>query len=108
MAGPETLSELFAVIEARKGAPPDESYTANLYSKGLEKIAQKLGEEATEAVIAAVARDGKALAAESADLLYHLLVLWAAKGVRPEDVYADLARRTGQSGIAEKRRRSRS
>ena len=106
-AGPAALERLFAVIEARRGADPSESYTAKLLAAGPGKIAQKLGEEAVEAALAAVDPQAKAgaLSAESADLLYHLLVLWAAKGVKPEDVWAELDRRAGTGGIQEKRSR---
>ena len=97
-----TLARLFATIEARKGADPTSSYTAKLFGKGKAKIAQKLGEEATETVIAAMQGDKAEVAAESADLLYHLLVLWAETGVAPDDVWAILDEREGISGIAEK------
>ena len=97
-----TLNRLFATIEARKGADPSSSYTAKLFGKGRAKIAQKLGEEAVETVIAAMQDDKGEVAAESADLLYHLLVLWADTGVAPEDVWAILEKREGISGIAEK------
>ena len=73
----EVLERLFQVIESRKGASPDSSYTAKLFSKGLKKISQKLGEESAETIIAALVEDEDALAGESADLLYHLLVLWS-------------------------------
>src|SRR5436853_3760603 len=99
------LERLWRVIESRRGADPETSYTAKLFSRGREKIAQKLGEEAVEAVIEGVKGDRKALIGESADLLYHLLVLWAETGVAPADVMAELAKREGSSGIAEKRRR---
>lgn len=97
-----TLDRLFATIESRKGADPASSYTAKLFGKGKAKIAQKLGEEATETVIAAMGGDQREVALESADLLYHLLVLWAETGVAPEDVWAILDEREGVSGIAEK------
>jgi phosphoribosyl-ATP pyrophosphohydrolase len=100
------LDRLWATIEARKAADPKSSYTAKLLAAGPPKAAQKLGEEAVEAVIAAVAQDEKALIAESADLLYHLLVLWAARGVAPEEVWTELQRREGISGIAEKSTRT--
>ncbi|HVB18416.1 MAG TPA: phosphoribosyl-ATP diphosphatase [Stellaceae bacterium] len=103
----DALDRLWRVIEARRGADPESSYTARLFSRGRAKIAQKLGEEAVEAVIEAVRGDATALIGESADVLYHLLVLWADMGVRPEDIAAELARREGTSGIAEKRGRSR-
>jgi len=101
-----TLDRLYEVIESRRGAHKKSSHTAKLFHKGTAKIAQKLGEEAVETVIEAVAGDTDALVAESADLLYHLLVLWAARGVRPTAVWAALEARRGQSGIAEKARRA--
>ncbi|MFT6581708.1 MAG: phosphoribosyl-ATP diphosphatase [Alphaproteobacteria bacterium] len=96
------LDRLYEVIAARKGANAESSYTAKLFARGTPKIAQKLGEEAVETVIAALAQDRAAVTAESADLLYHLLVLWADKGVAPGDVWAELARREGVSGLVEK------
>jgi len=101
----EALERLWRVIQSRRGADPATSYTAKLFARGREKIAQKLGEEAVEAVIEGVKGDRAALIGESADLLYHLLVLWAEAGMSPEDVAAELARREAQSGIAEKRGR---
>jgi len=103
----DVLERLFAVIEGRRGADPASSYTAKLFADGADKIAQKLGEEAVEAVIAAAARDPERLAAESADLLYHLLVAWAEAGLAPGDVWAELARREGVSGIEEKNAREK-
>jgi len=107
MADPlgEALERLWRVIESRRGADPDTSYTAKLFARGNAKIAQKLGEEAVEAVIEGVKGDRAALIGESADLFYHLLVLWAAVGVTPADVAGELKRREGTSGIAEKRGR---
>ncbi|MEM8988376.1 MAG: phosphoribosyl-ATP diphosphatase [Pseudomonadota bacterium] len=96
------LTELFSVIEKRRGASPDSSYTAHLLSGGETKCAQKFGEEAVEAVIAGAAGDAKALTAEAADALYHLLVLLAANNVALEDVAAELKRRQGVSGHTEK------
>lgn len=96
------LDALYTAIEARRGADPAVSRTAKLFAKGPNKIAQKVGEEAVEAVIEAVAGDNDALVAESADLLYHLLVLWAARGIAPAAVWAALEARRGTSGIAEK------
>src|SRR6201747_2777664 len=96
------LDRLFATIAARKGADPASSYTAKLLAEGVEKCAKKFGEEATETVIAAISRDKTELAKESADVLYHLAVLWAASGLTPDDVYAVLASREGQSGLDEK------
>jgi phosphoribosyl-ATP pyrophosphohydrolase len=99
------LERLWRVIESRRGADPNTSYTAKLFTRGNAKIAQKLGEEAVEAVIEGVKGDRAALVGESADLIYHLFVLWAALGVSPIDVAAELARREGTSGIAEKKGR---
>jgi phosphoribosyl-ATP pyrophosphohydrolase len=98
----EILERLFSVIEGRKGGDPSSSYTAKLLADGKSKIAKKLGEEATETIIAATAGTPAEVARESADLLYHLLVLWAAAGVKPAEVWAELARREGTSGLAEK------
>lgn len=100
------LDRLFATIESRKGADPSSSWTAKLLAGGPEKIAKKLGEESTETIIAALSQDGDALANESADLLYHLLVLWAAKGIAPEEVWRALQAREGTSGIEEKASRN--
>jgi phosphoribosyl-ATP pyrophosphohydrolase len=102
----DTLSRLEATIALRRLASPDESYVAKLHAKGLPKIAQKLGEEATEAVIAALARDEAELVGEAADLLFHLMVLLGAKGVTLEQVLNELDRREGVSGLAEKAARS--
>ena len=96
------LDRLYATINSRKGADPSTSYTAKLMARGREKLAQKLGEEATEAVIEAIKGDKVKLVAESADLLYHLLALWATLGIKPTAVWDELARREGVSGIAEK------
>jgi phosphoribosyl-ATP pyrophosphohydrolase len=98
----DALDRLFATIAARKGADPARSYTATLLAEGVEKCAKKFGEEATETVIAAISRDKTELAKESADVLYHLLVLWAASGITPEEVYAVLRAREGRSGLEEK------
>ena len=98
----EILQRLYAVIQSRKDVDPDSSYTASLLSAGLPNIAQKLGEEAVETVIAATMGDDRQIICESADLLYHLLVIWAASGVTPDEVWAELAAREGVSGIAEK------
>jgi phosphoribosyl-ATP pyrophosphohydrolase len=101
------LDTLYATVSARKGADPDTSYTAKLFAKGTAKIAQKVGEESVETVIAALAETPEKVASESADLLYHLTVLWADQGVTPEDVWKILAERQGISGIAEKASRSK-
>jgi len=96
------LEELERRIASRAAASPDESYTAKLIARGMNKAAQKLGEEATEAVIAAVTGNRAELVTEAADVLYHLLVVLRAAGVPLSDVMAELDRRTAQSGLAEK------
>jgi phosphoribosyl-ATP pyrophosphohydrolase len=96
------LERLAATIEARRGADPDSSWTAKLLSRGPEKCAEKFGEEAVEAIIAAARGDRAALTAEAADVLYHLLVMLAARDIPLDDVLAELDRREGTSGIAEK------
>jgi phosphoribosyl-ATP pyrophosphohydrolase len=96
------LDSLYDIIESRRGADPESSHTARLFSRGTDKIAQKLGEEAVETVIEGVRENKDGVVNESADLLYHLLVLWAASGVRPAEVWAALDGRKGISGIAEK------
>jgi len=96
------LEKLAATIEARKGADPDSSWTAKLLSKGPEKCAEKFGEEAVEAIIAAVKDDKAELTCEAADVLYHLLVMLASRDVALADVLAELGRREGVSGIEEK------
>jgi phosphoribosyl-ATP pyrophosphohydrolase len=101
------LSRLWDTIESRRGASADSSYTARLLAAGPVAIARKFGEESLEAIIEAVNSDSAALTRESADVLYHLLVLWAAAGITPDDVAAELARREGISGIEEKRNRRR-
>lgn len=97
-----SLEALAATIAARKGADPETSWTAKLLAKGPEKCAEKFGEEAVEAIIEAVKGDRARLTAEAADVLYHLLVMLAARDVTLEDVLAELERREGTSGIAEK------
>src|SRR5271170_3312984 len=101
------LDRLFATIAGRKGADPATSYTAKLFAEGRAKIARKLGEEAVETTVAALSEGPERLAGESADLLYHLLVLWAECGVAPAQVWAALAEREGISGIAEKNSRTK-
>ena len=96
------IDRLFAVVQSRKDCDPAASYTAKLFSQGTLKIAKKLGEEGVETALAAVGQDKQCLIAESADLLYHLLVLWAACGVEPGDAYAALEARVGRSGLEEK------
>jgi phosphoribosyl-ATP pyrophosphohydrolase len=97
----DSLDQLEAIICERRGADPGTSYTASLFAKGRTKIAQKLGEEAVETVIAACAEPAK-LVPEAADLLFHLLVLLADADLSLDDVRAELARREGVSGLAEK------
>ena len=97
-----TLDDLYATILSRKDADPDSSWTAKLLAKGPEKCAEKFGEEAVEAIIEAVKGDTEALTAEAADVIYHLLVMLASRGVELEDVMSELERRQSQSGIAEK------
>lgn len=101
-----TLDDLETRVATRAAASPDESYTAKLMARGMEKCAQKLGEEATEAVIAAVTGNRPELIKESADLLYHLLVVLQAAGIPLADVMAELDARTAQSGLAEKASRT--
>ena len=101
----DVLDRLFATIAARKGGDASQSYTAKLLAAGVEKCAAKFGEEATETVIAAIRQDKGELAKESADALYHLMVLWAASGITPDDVYAVLKSREGVSGLDEKANR---
>ncbi|CAK0758626.1 Phosphoribosyl-ATP pyrophosphatase [Azospirillaceae bacterium] len=103
--GPEILERLYQTVLSRRGSDPASSYTAKLFSRGTAKIAQKVGEEAVEAVIEAMRGDSAKLADESADLLYHLLVLWADAGLAPADVYARLTAREGTSGVDEKKAR---
>ncbi|MEM0989775.1 MAG: phosphoribosyl-ATP diphosphatase [Pseudomonadota bacterium] len=98
----EVLQRLSATIAARKGADPAGSHTAALLAKGPAKCAEKFGEEAIEAVIEAVRGDREALTREAADVVYHLLVMLAAQDLSVDDVLAELARREGTSGIAEK------
>jgi len=101
----EILTRLAEVLEARKGADPKSSYVAGLYAKGLDAILKKIGEEATETVMAA--KDGAAdkIVRETADLWFHTLVLLAQQGLHPNDVLAELERRFGLSGVTEKARR---
>ena len=101
------LDRLWDVIESRRGADPARSHSARLLSRGTAKIAQKFGEEAVECLIEAVGGTPGALVAESADVLYHLLVMWVDAGVRPEHVWTELQRREGISGVAEKASRAR-
>ena len=101
------LDRLFAVVDTRRDVDPAVSHSARLLSRGIAKVAQKFGEEAVECLIEAVAGNRAALVGESADVLYHLLVMWVAAGITPDLVWAELARREGVSGIAEKAARKR-
>jgi phosphoribosyl-ATP pyrophosphohydrolase len=101
------LDRLYRVIESRKKADPAVSHTARLFARGPAKVAQKFGEESVEAVIEGAHGDKKALVMESADVVYHLLVLWAARNVKPSDVWKELERREGRSGVTEKAARKR-
>jgi len=98
----EVLDRLFEVVQSRRAADPSVSHSARLLARGPAKVAQKFGEEAVEALIEAALGNRTALIAESADVLYHLLVLWVAAGIEPVDVWAELRRREGVSGLAEK------
>lgn len=97
-----TLDDLADLIASRKDADPDSSWTAKLLLQGPEKCAEKFGEEAIEAIVEAVKGDKERLTAETADVLYHLLVMLTSRGVTLDDVIAELGRRQGKSGIAEK------
>lgn len=101
----DILKVLGQVIESRKAGAPDNSYVAKLFSKGRKKIAQKVGEEAVELCIAAAHNDKVEVVSESADLLFHMMVLWSDMGLNPEDIYDELRRREGVSGIEEKKAR---
>jgi phosphoribosyl-ATP pyrophosphohydrolase len=101
-----TLDTLFATIAARRGADPGASYTAKLLADGVARCAKKFGEEAVETVIAAAAGSPAEVITESADVLYHLMVLWAACGVEPDQVWQTLASREGRSGLEEKASRT--
>ncbi|MBX9631851.1 MAG: phosphoribosyl-ATP diphosphatase [Burkholderiales bacterium] len=99
---PNVLARIAETLEARKGAEPGSSYVASLYAKGLDAILKKVGEEATETVLAAKGGDKLALVRETADLWFHCLVMLAHAGLGPDDVLAELRRREGISGLDEK------
>jgi phosphoribosyl-ATP pyrophosphohydrolase len=105
--GAAVLDRLWSVVLSRRGADPAASHSARLLARGTAKVAQKFGEEAVECLIEAVAGNRAALINESADVLYHLIVVWVDAGVRPDAVWAELERRQGISGIAEKASRAR-
>ena len=98
----EILDRLFETVASRKSAASGSSYTASLYAKGAKKIAQKVGEEGVELALAGALEDRDEIISESADLIYHMFVLWANAGVSPEEIYAKLAEREGLSGLDEK------
>jgi phosphoribosyl-ATP pyrophosphohydrolase len=106
VTGADVLDRLFAVVTDRRRADPALSHSARLLSRGVTKVAQKFGEEAVECLIEAVAGHRTAVVTESADVLYHLIVLWVASGVHADQVWAELHRREGISGIAEKASRA--
>jgi phosphoribosyl-ATP pyrophosphohydrolase len=106
--GAVVLDRLWSVVMGRREADPAVSHSARLLSRGPAKVAQKFGEEAVECLIEAVRGDRDAVIAESADVLYHLIVVWVSTGVAPEEVWAELMRREGVSGIAEKASRAQS
>ena len=106
MPDADFLARLEATLRERRGADPAQSYVARLHAKGVGKIAQKLGEEAVETIIAAIGEDRNALAGEAADLVFHLLVLLDARDLAFADVLTELERREGVSGIAEKAARA--
>ncbi|MBT7943666.1 MAG: phosphoribosyl-ATP diphosphatase [Alphaproteobacteria bacterium] len=106
----ETLSRrfidtLYETIKSRRGDDPNESYTAQLFDGGVETIARKIGEESTEVIVAALRETPAHVVSESADLLYHLMVLWAEQDITPDDVFEELAGRAGTSGVEEKESR---
>ncbi|MCW8943201.1 MAG: phosphoribosyl-ATP diphosphatase [Sedimenticola sp.] len=103
----DQLERLAEVLEARKTADPDSSYVARLYSKGLDAILKKIGEEATETVMAAKDGDNSKIVYETADLWFHTLVLLAHQGLKPQDVLNELDRRFGLSGLEEKAQRDK-
>ncbi len=98
----DTLDKLYEIIQGRKGGDPKKSYIAKMFKKGPKKISQKVGEEATEVVIAYLAESDKEVVSETADLLFHLMVLLADKDIPPEQVMQELESRMGQSGLDEK------
>ncbi len=103
----DILSELASVLDERKGADPASSYVANLYESGMDAILKKIGEEATEVIIAGKSGDEKAVIYETADLWFHSLILLSKLGLGPNDVLLELRRRFGQSGIMEKNSRNK-
>ncbi len=103
----DVLNELAQTLENRKNASPDSSYVASLYDKGLDEILKKIGEEATEVVIAAKSGEKTAIIHETADLWFHTLVMLAQQGLSPDDILSELGRRFGLSGLEEKANRNK-
>jgi phosphoribosyl-ATP pyrophosphohydrolase len=101
MSSDDTLARLAAIIESRRGGDPDKSYVARLFAKGADAMLKKVGEEATEVVLAAKDGDAPKLVGEVADLWFHTMIVLAAHGLRPADVLAELQRREGMSGLEE-------
>ncbi len=99
------IDSLFQTIKERRGADPETSYTAKLFEGGAEEISRKIGEEATEVIVAALRETPAHVVSESADLIYHLMVLWAAQDISLDDVFEELESRAGTSGIEEKESR---
>ena len=99
------IDSLYQTIKERRGADPEKSYTAKLYEGGVEEMTRKIGEEATEVIVAALRETPAHVVSESADLLYHLMVLWAEQDITPEDVFEELESRIGMSGLEEKESR---
>lgn len=96
------LARVYATIASRRDADPETSHAARLFARGRAKICEKVGEEAVETIIAGLTQDDRAVVGESADLLFHLMVLWADRGITPDAVWRELASREGTSGVAEK------
>ncbi len=103
----DVLNELAQTLESRKNADPDSSYVASLYNKGLDEILKKIGEEATEVVIAAKSGEKTAIIHETADLWFHTLVMLAQQGLSPDDILSELEQRFGLSGLEEKASRKK-
>lgn len=106
MGGTHILDRLYEVVTKRKGGDPERSYTAQLFAMGRTRIAQKVGEEALETILATITKERKGIVNESADLLYHLTVLWAEADIEPAAVWRVLEQRFGTSGLDEKKARS--
>ena len=101
----DIIDELYGVIEERKGGDPETSYVARAFARGREHVAKKVGEEGVEVALAGALGEKKAIVSESADLLFHLLILWSDTGVAPADVYTELSKRRGVSGLAREARK---